>query len=87
MDDPADNSKKQTPIGDLKISPEAEDLMASAPMQPYMNLALAVTGHKDVKPVPLCSAKSRWRELARRPSSRSKPCARGGGTIWVGSRI
>jgi len=32
------------------MEPEAEDLIASAAMQPYMNLARAVMGHKDVGP-------------------------------------
>jgi len=41
---------KRSPIRDLKIDPTAEDLMNSPAMQPYMNLALAVMGHKDVRP-------------------------------------
>jgi hypothetical protein len=46
-----DDSTKQVPIRDLKIDPTAEDLLESAAMQPYMNLALAVMGHKDPRPV------------------------------------
>jgi hypothetical protein len=30
--------------------PTAEDLLSSPAMKPYMNLALAVMGHKDVRP-------------------------------------
>src|SRR5437879_3240512 len=41
---------KQIPFADLKMTPEAEDLIDSPAMQPYMNLALAVMGHKDVVP-------------------------------------
>ncbi len=45
-----DDSPKQIPIRDLKIDPAAEDLLDSAAMEPYMNLAIAVMGHKDVGP-------------------------------------
>jgi len=45
-----DDSTKQIPIGDLKIDAAAEDLLASAAMEPYVNLAIAVMGHKDVGP-------------------------------------
>jgi hypothetical protein len=45
-----DEPIKQAPISDLKVEPEAEDLMDSPAMQPYMKLALAVMGHKDVAP-------------------------------------
>jgi hypothetical protein len=45
-----DDSLRQVPIRDLKIDPTAEDLAESAAMQPYMNLALAVMGHKDPRP-------------------------------------
>ena len=41
---------EQVPIGDLKIDPTAEDLIDSPAMEPYVNLALAVMGHKDVAP-------------------------------------
>jgi hypothetical protein len=46
----SNDSTKQIPIRDLKMEPEAEELIASAAMQPYMNLTLAVMGHKDVGP-------------------------------------
>ncbi len=46
----SDEPIKQIPIRDLKVDPTAEDLMDSPAMQPYMNLALAVMGHKDVTP-------------------------------------
>ena len=46
----SDDSTRQIPIRDLKMEPEAEDLIESAAMQPYMNLATAVMGHKDVGP-------------------------------------
>ena len=46
----SDDSTKQMPIRDLKVDPAAEDLMDSLAMQPYMNLALAVMGHRDVGP-------------------------------------
>lgn len=42
-----DASTKRMPIRDLKVEPEAEDLMDSPAMKPYMNLALAVMGNKD----------------------------------------
>jgi hypothetical protein len=45
-----DEPIKQVPIRDLKVEPEAEDLMDSPAMKPYMNLALAVMGHKDAGP-------------------------------------
>jgi len=50
MDEKGDDPIKQIPIGDLKIDPTAEDLIRSPAMQPYVNLALAVMGHKDVGP-------------------------------------
>jgi hypothetical protein len=46
----SDDSIKQMPISDLKIDPAAEDLLSSPAMQPYMNLAIAVMGHKAVGP-------------------------------------
>jgi hypothetical protein len=42
-----DDFPKQIPIRDLKMSPEAEDMLDSAAMEPYMNLAMAVMGGKD----------------------------------------
>jgi len=51
MDEKNDDEPiKQVPIRDLKIDPEAEDLMASPAMEPYMKLAAAVMGHKDPGP-------------------------------------
>ena len=38
---------KQVPLKDLKIEEEAEELMDSAAMQPYIHLAMAVMGKKD----------------------------------------
>jgi hypothetical protein len=45
-----DDSPKQIPIRDLKMDPAAEDLLDSAAMEPYMNLAVAVMGGKDTGP-------------------------------------
>src|ERR1035438_6664611 len=45
-----DDSIKQVPIRDLKVDPTAEDLIDSPAMEPYVRLALAVMGHKDVGP-------------------------------------
>jgi len=45
-----DEPIKQVPIRDLKVEPEAEDLIDSPAMEPYVKLALAVMGHKDVGP-------------------------------------
>jgi len=51
MDEKSDDEPvQQVPIRDLKVEPEAEDLMDSPAMEPYMNLARAVMGHKDVRP-------------------------------------
>jgi hypothetical protein len=41
---------KHIPISDLMIDPTAEDLIESPAMEPYVNLALAVMGHKDAGP-------------------------------------
>jgi hypothetical protein len=49
-DQNTDDDPKQIPIRDLHSSPEAEDLIASPAMRPYVDLALAVMGHKDVGP-------------------------------------
>src|SRR5580700_4416414 len=43
-----DDPIKQVPISELKVDPAAEDLLDSVAMQPYMKLALAVMGRKDV---------------------------------------
>jgi hypothetical protein len=45
-----DNSTKRVPIRDLKMEPEAEELLESAAMEPYMNLAVAMMGGKDTGP-------------------------------------
>jgi len=49
-DNDSDNSPKQVLIRNLNVDPAAEDLLDSEAMQPYMKLALAVMGHKDVGP-------------------------------------
>ena len=46
----SDDLTEQVPMRDLKVTPEAEDLLDSPAMQPYLNLALAVMEHKDVAP-------------------------------------
>ena len=50
MDGKSDEPIKQVPIRDLKAEPEAEDLIDSPAMEPYVKLALAVMGHKDAGP-------------------------------------
>ena len=40
----SDDSTKYVPIRDLKVEPEAEELLGSAAMEPYMNLAAALMG-------------------------------------------
>jgi hypothetical protein len=51
MDEKNDDQPiKQVPIRELKVEPEAEDLIASPAMEPYFKLALAVMGHKDARP-------------------------------------
>jgi hypothetical protein len=46
----SDDSTKYVPIRDLKMEPEAEELLQSAAMEPYMNLASALMGAKDTGP-------------------------------------
>jgi hypothetical protein len=46
----ADDSIRQIAISDLTMDPEAEDLLGSAAMEPYMNLAVAAMGRKDTGP-------------------------------------
>jgi len=46
-DDQDDPSAKQMPISDLRTEPLAEDLVASAEMQPYLNLMLATMQGQD----------------------------------------
>jgi len=41
---------KRAPLKDLHIEPEAEALLESAAMEPYMDLAIAVMGGKDTGP-------------------------------------
>jgi len=48
-EDNPDDSTEQIPVRDLKMSPEAQDMLDSAAMAPYMNLAVAVMGGKDTK--------------------------------------
>ena len=45
-----DDLTKQLPIRDLKMEPEAEELLESVAMQPYMELAMAIMGGKDTGP-------------------------------------
>jgi hypothetical protein len=49
MDEKKSDDSTQIPIRDLKFDPSAEDLLDSPAMEPYMKLALAVMGHKDVR--------------------------------------
>ena len=42
-----DDSTKQVPLRDLKVEPEAEDLLDSEALEPYMNLAMAMVGGRD----------------------------------------
>jgi len=42
-----DDSPKQIPLRDLKVDPTAEDLLDSAAMEPYLNLAVAIMGEKE----------------------------------------
>jgi hypothetical protein len=50
MEQNSDDSAKQIPIRDLRVEPEAEELLESAAMEPYMNLAIAMMGGKDTGP-------------------------------------
>jgi hypothetical protein len=45
-----DDSPKQIPLRDLKVDTAAEDLLDSAAMEPYVNLAVAMMGGKDTGP-------------------------------------
>src|SRR5437870_1098489 len=47
MDEQPESIKK-IPVRNLKTEPGAEELLGSAAMKPYVNLAVAVMGHKDV---------------------------------------
>lgn len=46
----SENPIKNVPLGDLKTEPEADALLDSPAMQPYVKLALAVMGHTDPAP-------------------------------------
>jgi hypothetical protein len=49
MDDGVNDSPiKRIPIRDLKVEPEAESLLDSPAMQPYVNLAVAIMSGQDV---------------------------------------
>jgi hypothetical protein len=50
MDHNSDDPIKQVPLSDLKMEPSGEDLLESAAMEPYMNLAVAMMGGKDPGP-------------------------------------
>jgi hypothetical protein len=50
MDDNSDDPIKHVPLSDLKMEPGAEDLLDSAAMERYMNLAMAMMGGKDPGP-------------------------------------
>jgi hypothetical protein len=45
-----ENPNKRVPIRDLKVEPEAEELLESAAMEPYVNLAMAMMGGNDTGP-------------------------------------
>lgn len=44
------DSTKQVPLRNLKVDPTAEDLLDSAAMKPYLNVAMAVMGGMDPGP-------------------------------------
>jgi hypothetical protein len=46
----SENPVKRIPIRDLKVEPEAEELLESAAMEPYIDLAIAMMGGKDTGP-------------------------------------
>ena len=50
MDERKSDPIEHVPIGDLKIEPEAEELLESAAMRPYMNLAIAMMQGQDPGP-------------------------------------
>jgi hypothetical protein len=45
-----ENPIEQVPIRDLNVEAEAEELLESAAMEPYVNLAMAMMGGKDTGP-------------------------------------
>jgi hypothetical protein len=50
MDDEKSDPIEYVPIRDLKIEPEAEELLESAAMKPYMNVAIAMMRGQDLGP-------------------------------------
>lgn len=50
MDEKQSDPIEYIPIRDLKIEPEAEELLESAAMRPYMNLAIAMMQGQDLGP-------------------------------------
>jgi hypothetical protein len=49
-DDEQHDDSKTMPLRDLKIEPGAEEMIDSPAMEPYVKLAMAVMGHKNVGP-------------------------------------
>lgn len=45
-----ENPIKRIPIRDLKVEAEAEELLESAAMEPYMDLAIALMSGRDTSP-------------------------------------
>jgi hypothetical protein len=50
MEHNTDDPIRQMPLSDLKMEPGAEELLESAAMEPYTNLAMAIMGGKDTGP-------------------------------------
>jgi len=50
MDKKTGDPIEHIPMRDLKIESEAEELLESAAMEPYMTLAIAIMGGKDTGP-------------------------------------
>jgi hypothetical protein len=50
MSEEQNPSAKKMPLRDLKMEPEAEELLDSAAMKPYLNLAIAMMGDRDPGP-------------------------------------
>jgi hypothetical protein len=50
MDEKTGDPIEHVPIRDLKMELAAEELLESAAMEPYMNLAIAIMGGKDTAP-------------------------------------
>jgi hypothetical protein len=47
MDEKKTDPIEYVPIRDLNVEPEAEELLESAAMEPYLNMAMAMMGGKD----------------------------------------